>query len=130
MLTGGIAGVLFMGWLSFKAQFAIASGHMQITPKQLMADDCPYLFNVTTATTIATPTEEIFPLYEISYMWYTFFAAMFTIIVALLSSVFIFGWNDPKEVSPELITPLVRKKIFNETEIKIRSPANNKDTEF
>jgi hypothetical protein len=119
-----------MGWLSFKAQYAIASGHMKITPKHLAADDCPYSFNATTAATYATPTEDIFPLYEISYMWYTFLAAMVTIIVSLICSVFIFGWNDPKEVSPELITPIVRKKIFNETELKIRSPAKNKDTEF
>lgn len=119
-----------MGWLSFKAQFAIASGHMKIISKELMADDCPYTFNATSAATFEPPTDDIFPLYEISYMWYTFLAAMVTIIVALLCSVFIFGWNDLKKVPPQLITPMVRKKLFKESEIKIRSPANRKDTEF
>lgn len=119
-----------MGWLSFKAQYAIAAGHMEIAPKHLMADDCPYTFNATSAATIAKSTEEIFPLYEVSYMWYTFLAAMFTIIVTLICSTFIFGWNDPKDVSPELITPMVRRKLFNDTESKIRSPATIKDTEF
>lgn len=119
-----------MGWLSFKAQFAIASGHMQITTKHLIADDCPYTFNATSAATIAAPTEDIFPLYEVSYMWYTCLAAMFTIIVALLSSVFIFGWNDPKEISPELISPVVRSRMYKESENKIPTPATQKDTEF
>lgn len=123
--------MIFMGWLSFKAQFAIASGHMKIEPKHLIADNCPYSFNATSAATLAAPTDEIFPLYEVSYMWYTFLAAMFTVMITLISSALIFGWNDPLKVSPELITPMVRKKIFSTSDIKNRSSSSNhKDTEF
>lgn len=123
-----------MGWLSFKAQYAIASGHMEIVTKQLIADDCPYTFNATSsaAASVIPNDDYIFPLYKISYMWYTFFAAMFTIIVSLLCSALIFGWNDPKSISPELITPALRKRFFKKEmpEIKSRSVAELKDTEF
>ena len=119
-----------MGWLSFKAQYAIAIGHMEISPKHLVADDCPYSFNATSHIEPQSSSEEIFPLYEVSYMWYTFLAAMVTVIVTLICSLFFFGWNDPKKVSPELITPVVRRKIFeNESEGKIDVPRkDNEDT--
>jgi hypothetical protein len=122
-----------MGWLSFKAQYAIASGNMEIMTKPLFADDCPYTFNATSsaANFMETPSEDyIFPLYKISYMWYTFFAAMFTIIVSILCSALIFGFNDPKTISPELLAPAIRKRIFKKTtpEVKSRSAAEIKDT--
>lgn len=119
-----------MGWLSFKAQYAIASGNMKIEPKTLQADNCPYTFNQTTPI-FDTPSDEyIFPLYKVSYMWYTCFAAIFTIVITLLCSAFIFGWNDPKSISSELITPIVGKRIFKKAENKTRTPATLKDTEF
>lgn len=122
-----------MAWLSFKAQFAIASGNMKIVSKELSADNCPYTFALNeTSSILDTPIADdyIFPLYKISYMWYTFFAAMFTMLVAIISSALIFGWNDPKTIPPELITPAVRDRIFKKAENKNRSTDAIKDTEF
>lgn len=120
-----------MAWLSFEAQFAIASGNIKIETKELAADICPYTFTLNqTSSILDTPTDDyIFPLFKISYMWYTFFAAMVTMLVAILSSALIFGWNDPKSISPELISPAVRKIIFKKPENIARTPTI-KDTEF
>jgi hypothetical protein len=68
VLTGGISGVVFMSWLIFKAQYAIAVGQMNFPPKELAADQCPYTF-IPNATIEAVSDEYIFPLYKISYMW-------------------------------------------------------------
>lgn len=58
--------------------------------------------------------------------------ALFTAAVALVSSIF-YGFNDPSTISPELVTPLLRKIIFgkqpkpNEGRF---SPAVLQDTKF
>lgn len=132
MLTGGVTGVLVMAWLSFEAQFAIASGNIKIVTKELAADNCPYTFTLNqTSSILDTPTEEyIFPLYKISYMWYTAFAAIVTMLVAITCSALIFGWNDPKSIAPELISPAVRRRIYKKPENITRPSPTIKDTEF
>lgn len=121
-----------MAWLSFEAQFAIAAGNIKIMTKELAADNCPYTFTFNeTSSILDAPTEDyIFPLFKISYMWYTFFAAIVTMLVAIISSALIFGWNDPQSISPELISPAVRERIFKKSENITRSPPTIKDTEF
>lgn len=122
--------MIFMSWLSFNAQYAIASGQMEFPPKDLAADQCPYSF-IPSNSTIKVSDEYIFPLYKISYMWYTFVGAIFTMLVSLLCSIFIFGFNDPSTISSELLTPFLRKKFSKENEIKNERPIKTvKDTEF
>lgn len=118
-----------MAWLIFNAQYAIASGNMDFPPKDLASDQCPYSFIPTNSTKMEASDEYIFPLYKISYMWYTFVGAMFTMLIALICSIFIFGFNKPTDVSPELITPLLRKRIFKDNKENGRA-ATIKDTEF
>lgn len=120
-----------MSWLIFNAQYAIASGQMNFPPKELASDQCPYAFTLN-STIEEVSDEYIFPLYKISYMWYTFVGAVFTFLVSLICSIFIFGFNDPKEVSPELITPMIRRRIFktSKAENQQSSTAAIKDTEF
>lgn len=43
-------------------------------------------------------------------MWYTFFGAMVAIIVASICTC-IFGGNDPADVDPSLLTPLIRNRF-------------------
>lgn len=60
------------------------------------------------------------------------FGAVFTMFVSLVSSL-AFGFNDPTTISPDLITPVLRKRIFrnqNKTCGLKLSPAVMKDTEF
>lgn len=53
---------------------------------------------------------EIFPLYRMSYMWYTCYGAVTTMIVALLSTV-IFGTNSFDDIDPTLIAPCIRRYL-------------------
>lgn len=126
-LSGGISGVIFMSWLSFNAQYAIASGQMDFPPKDLASDQCPYSFIPNNSTVKEVSDEYIFPLYKISYMWYTLVGAVFTMLVSLLCSMFFFGFNDPSKISKELITPALRNKFIKEKE---RPAKTIKDTEF
>lgn len=68
-LIGGISGVILMSWISFNAQWAIASGQMNYPPKELAADQCHYNFETINSTITQAPTEQFHPLYKISYMW-------------------------------------------------------------
>lgn len=127
-----------MTWLSLKAQLAIATGQLEFPPKKLDVDQCYYSYkSVMTSVPLTTQDEEyIFPLFKVSYMWYTCLGACFTMLIALISSAY-FGFNDPKTISPELLTPFVRHKIFPKqdnrpTDTKEMNCHHNdvKDTEF
>jgi solute carrier family 5 (sodium-coupled monocarboxylate transporter), member 8/12 len=119
-----------MSWLSFNAQYAIALGHMNFPPKELQADQCPYEFIPSNSTHNYVSDDDIFPFYRISYMWYTLVGAIFTMSISLICSVFIFGFNDPKNVSSELIAPAIRKRIFKDKKPPHHSREITKDTEF
>ncbi|XP_037955495.1 sodium-coupled monocarboxylate transporter 1-like [Teleopsis dalmanni] len=129
-LTGGIVGVISMSWISLNAQWAIASGAIRYETKPLTVDHCDYRFNMTeafsyaNATNISSAKDDIFPLYRISYMWYTCIGATITIIISIISSSF-FGTNDLKKVDPILLTPCIRKYFdFGTTEISTNHVKN------
>ncbi|XP_017483893.1 PREDICTED: sodium-coupled monocarboxylate transporter 1 [Rhagoletis zephyria] len=121
-LTGGVVGVIAMSWISLKAQWAIASGAIKYQTKQITVDQCDYHFDRTTLaqssynlTDSNAAAEEIFPLYRISYMWFTCLGALITIFIAILYSS-IAGANDPKKVDTALLTPCIRKYVQNDEE--------------
>ncbi|XP_068156030.1 sodium-coupled monocarboxylate transporter 1 [Drosophila tropicalis] len=112
-LLGGVMGVLAMSWVTLNAQWAIASGAISYQTKSLNVDQCDYSFNSTSLShnsnhSVGALAQDIFPLYRISYMWYTSLGAAITIAVALLSS-FVFGKNNPNKIDPVLLTPCIRK---------------------
>lgn len=45
-----------------------------------------------------------------SYMWYTCFGAVVTILIALILTP-VFGHNRAKDIDPSLITPYIRNRI-------------------
>uniref|UniRef100_A0A182S9J8 Sodium/solute symporter n=1 Tax=Anopheles maculatus TaxID=74869 RepID=A0A182S9J8_9DIPT len=113
-LTGGIFGVIFMSWLSLKAQYWVATGTIVFPHKPMSVDGCTYEFDrslINVTSTSVYTTDDIFPLFRVSYMWYTFLGAAVTILVSLLCSVLFFGRNDPKTVSPDLMAGFVRRYI-------------------
>lgn len=55
-------------------------------------------------------TRTVFPLYRMSYMWYTFFGAMVAILVACIWTL-IFGGNDPADIDSSLLTPMIRNRF-------------------
>ncbi|XP_075144984.1 solute carrier family 5 member brother of rumpel [Haematobia irritans] len=113
-ILGGVVGVIGMSWLSLKAQWAVASGAMVYETKPLTVEHCDYKFDpsllVTTmnSTLSSQASEDIFPVYRISYMWYTCLGACITMGVAI-GCHFIFGGNDPKKVDQSLLSPCIRK---------------------
>ncbi|XP_030374110.1 sodium-coupled monocarboxylate transporter 1 [Scaptodrosophila lebanonensis] len=113
-ILGGIVGVFAMSWVSLNAQWAIASGAIHYETKPLNVDQCDYTFDaqalVTSAVnaTHAPAPDDIFPLYRISYMWYTALGSCITIAVALISTL-VFGTNNPNKIDPVLLTPCIRK---------------------
>lgn len=52
---------------------------------------------------------DVFPLYRMSYMWYTFFGAFVAITVAHLG-ILIYGRTDPNTIDPTLLAPFLRRR--------------------
>ncbi|XP_031637399.1 sodium-coupled monocarboxylate transporter 1 [Contarinia nasturtii] len=108
-LIGGICGVLAMSWVSLNAQWAIASGAIQFEHKEMSISNCSYDFELTVKPEFVHESET-FALYRISYMWYTAFGALTTLIFAGLGT-FISGASDASKVDLKLIAPCLRKYI-------------------
>ncbi|XP_055538986.1 sodium-coupled monocarboxylate transporter 1 [Wyeomyia smithii] len=136
-LTGGIVGVLFMSWLSLKAQYAVATGAIIFPHKQMSVEECSYNFDrslVNATTTSLITADDIFPLFRISYMWYTFLGAAVTIVVSL-GCTLVYGRNDPKTVSPDLLAGFVRRYVHDggesenapELKAKMNNTSNSAD---
>ncbi|KAG4065705.1 hypothetical protein HA402_012383 [Bradysia odoriphaga] len=119
-LMGGIAGVVTMSWVSLNAQWAIASGAIHFEHKLTSVDDCDYNFDANSMVNVTKviEAETVFPLYRISYMWYTFFGAMVAIIVACIWTC-IFGGNDPADVDSSLLTPLIRNRFHKKVSLRV-----------
>lgn len=138
-IVGGTTGLCVMAWICAKAQAAIASGELSFTPKPVSTQECSYVFiadnplsmftsNKSALMEGAVPNEPDFEIYHISYMWYTLFGALLTIIVATAVS-FLVGPNDPHEMDPKLLTPFVRRLLRKD--IKREEPiGNEKDIRF
>uniref|UniRef100_A0A182NQG4 Sodium/solute symporter n=1 Tax=Anopheles dirus TaxID=7168 RepID=A0A182NQG4_9DIPT len=130
-LTGGIFGVIFMSWLSLKAQYWVATGTIVFPHKPMSVEGCTYEFDralVNATSTSVYTTDDIFPLFRVSYMWYTFLGAAVTILVSLLCSVLLFGRNDPKTVSPDLMAGFVRRYIHGPDDmLKTNEPTTRAD---
>jgi hypothetical protein len=69
---------------------------------------------------------DIFPLFRVSYMWYTCLGATFTIVVSAFMTL-IYGKNDPRDVPAELIAPQLRrffdyrsKNVSENVEVNLR----------
>ncbi|KAM7360701.1 solute carrier family 5 member brother of rumpel isoform 1-T3 [Cochliomyia hominivorax] len=112
-LIGGIVGVVAMSWISLNAQWAIASGAVKYQTKPLTVEHCEYRFenvimSAANTTLIEETADDIFPLYRISYMWYTCLGAIITIGIGILCT-FILGGNDPRKIDSCLLTPCIRK---------------------
>lgn len=124
-IIGGATGLSIMAWICAKAQKALASGELSFVTKPVDTQGCSYTFvasdplnmlnvNDTKFHAIEEETNEPeFAIYHISFMWYTLFGAVITIVVSLIAS-FIIGANDPKDIDPKLLAPFVRKLIGND----------------
>lgn len=124
-IIGGATGLIVMAWICAKAQTALASGELTFVTKPVDTQGCSYTFvaaeplsmlsiNDTEMLVIDEGIDEPeFAIYHISFMWYTLFGAIITIVVSLIAS-FIVGANNPRNIDPKLLAPFVRKLLGND----------------
>ncbi|XP_026467601.1 sodium-coupled monocarboxylate transporter 1-like [Ctenocephalides felis] len=108
-ITGLVSGLFFMAWLTLNAQAAIASGHINFKTKSFNVEDCDYNYNTTFSKQEETLVESrIFPLFRVSYLWYSPLGALVTIIVSCVISL-VTGNNT--KIRGGLLASCVRKRL-------------------
>ncbi|GLH11437.1 Uncharacterized protein GBIM_16214, partial [Gryllus bimaculatus] len=115
MLAGSCAGLLVMGWIVLGAQAAIATGDMAFPTKPFSVQGCTYSFAAHAVNATLAPAHahadarsDVFPLYRVSYLWYTLLGVVVSTAVALPVS-FLTGANRPQDVDARLLSPVVRR---------------------
>lgn len=115
-MTGAIVGLISSMYVVFRNQSAIASGEIRFETKPVTVEGCLYEFaNVSTPQFHSgnfTTSEESFELHRISYMYFSIFGTIITIVVAFIVS-FLFEDYNPLTVDPKLLAPFLRKFFYN-----------------
>ncbi|XP_043249568.1 sodium-coupled monocarboxylate transporter 1-like isoform X3 [Colletes gigas] len=110
-LVGGLVSLNLVAWISFGTQAAISTGDINYSVKPISIDGCPDALKnrVNNLTLIAenATSEQLFFLYRMSYLWYTWVGFLTAIILGVLVS-WITGGNVPKSGDEKLYTPMVR----------------------
>ncbi|KAG4078241.1 hypothetical protein HA402_011313 [Bradysia odoriphaga] len=113
-LTGGIVSLLAMILMLIYAQHDIATGVLKFSRKPLSTDGCNYSFTsvveLTNSTLLVDDVGSTFRIHHMSYLFYTLFGGVITIIVGSVTSLI---WKEKTEgdVNPMLFSPFVRKFI-------------------
>ncbi|KAH8245241.1 hypothetical protein KR032_007107 [Drosophila birchii] len=118
-LLGGFTSLLVMAWMCVSAQRDLVTGDLVYKRKPYSTMGCNYTFAgeprefatlsgegaaiISTAATAAP-----FQLYRISYLYFTLFGALVTILVALVTSLLL-RESDLDAVDTRLLTPFVRR---------------------
>ncbi|KDR17309.1 Sodium-coupled monocarboxylate transporter 2 [Zootermopsis nevadensis] len=114
-LAGSISSLIFMSWVVFGTQTAIANGSMKQKVLPTNADGCGFNETIPELQQNDTATDDVFILYRVSFMYYTFIGMAVVFIVGVIVSLL----TEPpnlQEMNPALFTPIVR----NYVERKIR----------
>ncbi|XP_046397964.1 sodium-coupled monocarboxylate transporter 1-like [Ischnura elegans] len=134
-LIGGITGMIFMGYISFGQQAAVAKGLLKFEKKPVTTEGCAFLPHddifLSSGTSIINTTgvfmdtvtegslagavaamtegeeEQAAYQFRLSYKLYTMIGLSVSIAVGLVVS-FLTGPTDPADVHIELLTPVVR----------------------
>ncbi|XP_030022475.2 sodium-coupled monocarboxylate transporter 1 [Manduca sexta] len=132
-LVGGVSGVAVMSWWCLTAQLAIARGQITHEHKPLDVLGCQYNF---TASEVVgdrlDPSEDVNPMLQVSYMWYTLSGAVVTMCVgAAVSRVNRARGKPHLPPAPNLLAPQLRR-LYKEPphptdEPYIRAYGNNKE---
>ncbi|GFY61784.1 putative sodium-dependent multivitamin transporter [Trichonephila inaurata madagascariensis] len=62
---------------------------------------------------------DVFPLFEVSFMWFSIIGTIISVIIGYLSSLIIRLWNDFPDVSPRCISPLVRSCYYTKKQLEM-----------
>ncbi|CAB3362349.1 Hypothetical predicted protein [Cloeon dipterum] len=128
--TGTITGLVFVAWMGFGAQAEAAMGHISIPKKPLYTFGC----NCTIGQPPLPPPEgypDVFPLYAVSYMWYSPIGWFVTTLVAVLVS-WLTKFNDPRQMDRRMFSPGLTKLMDSlplDWQEKLNWPLLSKDKE-
>ncbi|XP_054002118.1 sodium-coupled monocarboxylate transporter 1-like [Hylaeus anthracinus] len=106
-LAGAVVGFVVAGWASLGAQWSIGAG--ELVPKKLPVplSQCPANISESFLKQFEHPDEDnVFPLYRLSYHWFT---GLGTIIVIVVGN-FVSWWTgplDPSSVDKKLLSPII-----------------------
>ncbi|XP_066992319.2 sodium-coupled monocarboxylate transporter 2 [Anabrus simplex] len=112
-LAGSISSMALLMWIVFGTQHNVALGRIKHPVKPTSVDGCG--FNVTDIATTSTyddgyNNDDVFWLYRVSYMYYTFIGTCTVFIVGLLVS-FATGPRRPEDLDGRLFAPFVKRWI-------------------
>ncbi|XP_071451352.1 sodium-coupled monocarboxylate transporter 1-like [Hetaerina americana] len=121
-LSGGIFGLIAMGWLVLSSQYRLSSGRVKLPVKPMSTLGCLVSENFTThseeysslqlssaATFLEEEADEPWFVHRISYTLYSFLGFALTMIVGLAVSWFTRSAEKSQAVHPDLLTPLIRR---------------------
>lgn len=114
-LLGASSGLLSAMWVVLRAQSDIANNVLTFATKPTSIDGCTYSFAIKNSTM----TEDVAnvhdfvadtnkPLHHMSYLYYTLFGAIVTIVVAQLATL-VLGRQNLDEIDSLLLAPMIRK---------------------
>lgn len=118
-----ILSVILTTSLVMKAQMEV----YKLPTKEMRVDGCVY-----GNFTVSNIDEKFEPkFYQISYLYYTLFGALTSIVFAIIFSIF-YGFQNPEEVDRKLVAPFMRRKVKESNYEKVEKSSlenNNKMNE-
>ncbi|XP_041452150.1 LOW QUALITY PROTEIN: sodium-coupled monocarboxylate transporter 1 [Drosophila obscura] len=133
-LLGGFSSLLVMAWMCVSAQRDLVTGNLVYQRKPYSTMGCNYTFagepgnfaSPAAGRCLQAPSGP-FQLYRISYLYFTLFGALLTIVVALVTSLLL-RETDLDAVDTRLLTPFVRRWLERrrqrQSQIPSRTPAD------
>ncbi|XP_067120884.1 sodium-coupled monocarboxylate transporter 1-like [Centruroides vittatus] len=122
--TGALAGVLAGLGISFWMGIGAFIYKPYFEKLPVSVQDClPLYLNITSQSNFTQPTrstinQDIFPLYRVSYMWYSVIGCIVGVIVGILVS-FLTGYTKAEDLDVNLLSPVVRD-IFSSLPRSVR----------
>ncbi|XP_034256929.1 sodium-coupled monocarboxylate transporter 1-like isoform X2 [Thrips palmi] len=108
-LAGGLASFALVAWISAGTQTAMARGDLRFPGKPVSLQGCSagvFSVNKTNLLPPGPPTHAVFPLFRLSYLWYTALGAITVMAVGMLVS-YLTGFNDPRKMDRDLLAPVI-----------------------
>ncbi|KAH8407384.1 hypothetical protein KR215_011850, partial [Drosophila sulfurigaster] len=130
-LLGGFTSLLVMTWMCISAQHDLVTGDIVYQRKPYSTLGCNYTFAGVPGEFSSLPLDGAsttpaaaasFQLYRISYLYFTLFGALVTIVVALVVSL-VLRESDVDAVDPRLLTPFVRRWLERRRNRRSQLPA-------
>ncbi|XP_017116374.1 sodium-coupled monocarboxylate transporter 1 [Drosophila elegans] len=117
-LLGGFSSLVVMAWMCVSAQRDLVTGDLVYKRKPYSTMGCNYTFageprefaTLAFDGDVSSSPSAPFQLYRISYLYFTLFGALTTIIVALVTSLLL-RESDLDGVDTRLLTPFVRRWV-------------------